>query len=38
MEEKKQVLFAPFPKQEEFIESVISGKYDFVLFGGAIRF
>ena len=33
----KQVLFEPFPKQEEFINAVLSGDYSFVLFGGAIR-
>ncbi|RZJ91873.1 MAG: hypothetical protein EOO20_03795 [Chryseobacterium sp.] len=33
----KQVLFEPFPKQEEFINAVLSGKFSFVLFGGAIR-
>ncbi len=32
-----QVLFEPFPKQEEFINAVLSGNYSFVLFGGAIR-
>jgi hypothetical protein len=30
-------LFEPFPKQEEFINAVLSGDYTFVLFGGAIR-
>ena len=32
-----QELFKPFPKQLEFIESVLSGKYVFVMFGGSIR-
>lgn len=34
---KKEVLFEPFPKQEEFLECALSGNYSFVLFGGAIR-
>jgi len=34
---EKQVLFAPFPKQEEFINAVLSGKYNFVCYGGSIR-
>jgi hypothetical protein len=33
----KEVLFSPFPKQEEFLASALSGEFDFVLFGGAIR-
>jgi hypothetical protein len=33
----RQVLFEPFPKQEEFLNAVLSGKFSFVLFGGAIR-
>jgi len=33
----KEVIFAPFPKQEEFIEAVLSGQYNFVTYGGAIR-
>ena len=37
MEVKKEVLFAPFPKQEEFLEAVFSEKYSFILYGGAIR-
>lgn len=31
------VLFQPFPKQEEFINAVLSGKYNFVTYGGSIR-
>lgn len=31
------VLFKPFPKQEEFLEAALSGKYHFILYGGAIR-
>lgn len=31
------VLFEPFPKQEEFIAAVFSGNYSLVLFGGSIR-
>jgi hypothetical protein len=37
MEIKKEVLFAPFPKQQEFLEAVFSEKYNFILYGGAIR-
>lgn len=33
----RQVLFKPFPKQEEFLTACLSGEYDFVLYGGAIR-
>ena len=33
----KQVLFESFPKQEEFLEAVFSNKYNFILYGGAIR-
>ena len=33
----KNVLFQPFPKQEEFIDAVMSGDYNFILYGGAIR-
>jgi predicted outer membrane repeat protein len=31
------ILFNPFPKQQEFLEAVFSNNYSFVLFGGAIR-
>lgn len=31
------VLFAPHTRQEEFISDCLSGDYDFILFGGAIR-
>jgi hypothetical protein len=34
---KKQVLFNPFPKQLEFLEAIFSGKFSFILYGGAIR-
>lgn len=37
IEPKKQILFDPFPKQEEFHNLVASGKYSFILYGGAIR-
>ena len=37
MKDNTQILFNPFPKQLEFLEAVFSGKYSFVLFGGAIR-
>lgn len=33
----KEVLFKPFDKQQEFIDAAFSGKFSFVLFGGAIR-
>ena len=33
----KTVLFETFPKQEEFIQAVFSGNYEFILYGGAIR-
>lgn len=31
------MLFEPFAKQQEFIDAAFSGKFTFVLFGGAIR-
>lgn len=34
---KYEVLFKPFPKQEEFIKAVFSGRYRVVLYGGGIR-
>lgn len=34
---EKQVLFEPFPKQEEFINAALSGKFSFIIYGGAIR-
>ena len=33
----RHVLFKPFPKQCEFIDAGLGGKYDFILYGGAIR-
>lgn len=33
----KEVLFDPFPKQQEFLDAALSGEYTFILFGGAIR-
>lgn len=33
----KQVLFESFPKQDEFLEAVFSNKYNFIMYGGAIR-
>lgn len=36
-ERKKEILFAPFEKQQEFFDAALSGQYTFVLFGGAIR-
>ena len=33
----KEILFEPFPKQLEFLESIFSENYDFVLYGGSIR-
>lgn len=29
------VAFEPFPKQEEFIEAALSGKYNYLMYGGA---
>ena len=29
------VLFKPFPKQQEFIESALSGRYSYLMYGGA---
>jgi Phage terminase large subunit len=37
MDTKNQILFEPTPKQEEFLAAVFSGKYKYLLFGGAIR-
>lgn len=37
MNSNKQILFESFPKQEEFLEAVFSNKYNFILYGGAIR-
>jgi hypothetical protein len=34
---QKQILFESFPKQDEFLEAVFSNKYNFILYGGAIR-
>jgi hypothetical protein len=31
-----KVLFEPFPKQQQFIEAVFSGKYSFLCYGGAM--
>jgi hypothetical protein len=33
----KQVLFEPFPKQQEFIDAALSGDYSLIIYGGAIR-
>jgi hypothetical protein len=33
----KQVLFNPFPKQQECIDAAFSGDYSFIVYGGAIR-
>ena len=33
----KEILFKPFPKQQEFLDAAFSGKYSFILYGGAIR-
>lgn len=37
MSSNTKILFKPFPKQEEFIQAVLSSKYSFVVYGGAIR-
>lgn len=34
---EKQILFESFKKQDEFLEAVFSQKYNFILYGGAIR-
>lgn len=31
------VLFEPFPKQQEFLDAALSGDYEFIVYGGAIR-
>lgn len=33
----ENVLFEPFPKQIDFLESCLSGNFDFVMYGGSIR-
>ncbi|MFY7937177.1 MAG: phage terminase large subunit [Flavobacterium sp.] len=33
----KQILFESFPKQDEFLEAIFSNKYNFIMYGGAIR-
>lgn len=35
--QQKEILFEPFPKQQEFIDAGFSGDFTFILFGGAIR-
>ena len=37
MEREVELLFDAFPKQQEFLDCVFSGRYDIVLYGGAIR-
>ena len=37
MSSDKEILFNPFPKQIEFLESIFSNKYNFIMYGGAIR-
>ena len=32
---ENQVLFEPHPKQKDFMEAVFSGRYKYLLFGGA---
>lgn len=32
-----EVLFEPFPKQDQAMEAALSGSYDFILYGGAVR-
>jgi len=34
---QKQILFESFPKQDEFLEAIFSNKYNFIMYGGAIR-
>lgn len=33
----KQILFESFPKQDEFLEAIFSNKFNFIMYGGAIR-
>lgn len=33
----KQILFESFSKQDEFLEAIFSNKYNFIMYGGAIR-
>jgi len=33
----RNILFDPFPKQQEFLDAALSGKYNFVLYGGGVR-
>jgi PBSX family phage terminase large subunit len=37
MENKSEILFDAFPKQQEFLECVFGGEHDIILYGGAIR-
>ena len=37
MNYEKEILFEPFPKQIEFLSAALSNKYEFILYGGAIR-
>lgn len=37
IEKPTQIIFEPFPKQQEFVDAALSGLYDFILYGGAIR-
>ncbi len=37
IERKKEILFSPSGKQEEFMGAALSGDYQYLLFGGAIR-
>jgi len=37
MHADKEVLFEPFPKQQEFLSAALNGKFNFITFGGAIR-
>lgn len=37
MTPQREVLFEPFPKQQEFLDACFSGNYSFVVYGGAIR-
>ena len=36
-EREVEVLFEPFPKQQEFLDAAFSGKYELIVYGGAIR-
>lgn len=36
-EEEEELLWEPFPKQQEFLDACFSGNYSFITYGGAVR-